>query len=274
MIKKSLALFVVILSVFVTSCTKEPSASFTTSKNKAEIDEEITFTNTSSDGVTYKWEFGDGSTSDDESPKHTYTKAGSYTVVLTAYSKKEKKANTTSSNITINKESYRFTGSIDGTLVNYSTAMEQYGNHVHSTGQIGSPNSTKILKSGISDIDNSDLPGIYVSLGTLTYVGGSIAPSDDFFAFITTGNHPFSDGAVAGVSISYTDINGVVWASDLGSANQSGSNFMITTVENVTQPFGDDYMSFRATFNVKLYNGSGGTKTLTNCYYYASFSNI
>ena len=47
----------------------------------------ITFTNTTIGGtptITYSWAFGDGNTSIDESPVHTYAAAGTYNVTLTA----------------------------------------------------------------------------------------------------------------------------------------------------------------------------------------------
>ena len=58
-----------------------PEANFTTSINGAEVE----FTNTSQVGpnAIYSWNFGDGNTSNDENPVHTYTQDGSYTVVLT-----------------------------------------------------------------------------------------------------------------------------------------------------------------------------------------------
>ncbi|GAB4260641.1 MAG: hypothetical protein Kow0027_28110 [Saprospiraceae bacterium] len=44
---------------------------------------EVTFTNNSQNGLTYEWDFGDGSTSNEENPVHTYTTAGEFEVSLT-----------------------------------------------------------------------------------------------------------------------------------------------------------------------------------------------
>ncbi|MFZ6050746.1 two-component regulator propeller domain-containing protein [Halocola ammonii] len=43
---------------------------------------EVTFTNNSSEG-DYLWDFGDGNTSDDENPVHSYAESGTYQVCLT-----------------------------------------------------------------------------------------------------------------------------------------------------------------------------------------------
>lgn len=45
---------------------------------------EVDFTNTTIEGTTYSWDFGDGTTSSMESPSHTYTDEGTYNVVLSA----------------------------------------------------------------------------------------------------------------------------------------------------------------------------------------------
>jgi PKD repeat protein len=47
----------------------------------------VTFTNFSQNAVTYSWNFGDGNTSTEASPVHTYTGEDDYTVVLTATNK-------------------------------------------------------------------------------------------------------------------------------------------------------------------------------------------
>jgi len=56
-----------------------PTSSFSSVQSESTID----FTSTSIGAVTYSWDFGDGTTSDEENPSHTYTESGEYEVVLT-----------------------------------------------------------------------------------------------------------------------------------------------------------------------------------------------
>jgi PKD repeat protein len=44
----------------------------------------VTFTNNTTNGAIYEWDFGDGKTSSDENPTHSYSYYGSYDVKLTA----------------------------------------------------------------------------------------------------------------------------------------------------------------------------------------------
>ena len=44
----------------------------------------VTFTNTSTNTTSYSWDFGDGNSSTESNPVHTYSEDGQYTVVLTA----------------------------------------------------------------------------------------------------------------------------------------------------------------------------------------------
>ncbi len=59
-----------------------PSAGFDVSQSDENF-LEYTFTNTSKDGVSYLWDFGDGNTSEEESPTHVYATPDNYTVTLT-----------------------------------------------------------------------------------------------------------------------------------------------------------------------------------------------
>ncbi len=62
-----------------------PVADFTPSATIGVVPAEITFTDSSANTPTsWLWDFGDGETSTAQSPTHTYTAAGTYTVSLTA----------------------------------------------------------------------------------------------------------------------------------------------------------------------------------------------
>jgi bacillolysin len=62
-----------------------PSSAFTADKTSAcTLPVSIQFTNSSTNATTYTWDFGDGTTSTDKDPLHSYTKAGTYTVKLTS----------------------------------------------------------------------------------------------------------------------------------------------------------------------------------------------
>lgn len=91
MFKKSWLILTSLVMLFMISCEKEeppvdtdnPIASF-----QFEVDGtnflQVAFTNFSQNASDYSWDFGDGNTSTDESPTHTYAAGGSYEVVLTA----------------------------------------------------------------------------------------------------------------------------------------------------------------------------------------------
>lgn len=69
----------------VSGCSKtvKPPV-FTMSKSSGQVPLVVDFTHLSEDNSVYQWDFGDGTKSDEHSPSHIYTKAGSHTVVLRA----------------------------------------------------------------------------------------------------------------------------------------------------------------------------------------------
>lgn len=86
--RKNLLLFLPVLALAVgavifTSCggddaTPAPTASFTYVADGRDV----TFTSTSTNAKTYSWDFGDGGTSTEANPAHTYASYGKYTVKL------------------------------------------------------------------------------------------------------------------------------------------------------------------------------------------------
>ncbi|WP_156164179.1 DUF3344 domain-containing protein, partial [Methanosarcina sp. 2.H.T.1A.15] len=71
--------------ITVTSDVSAPVASFTSDSNAGNIPFIVKFTDTSTGKVSsWKWDFGDGGTSIEQNPIHTYVTEGSYKVTLTA----------------------------------------------------------------------------------------------------------------------------------------------------------------------------------------------
>jgi len=62
----------------------EPEADFIVANPNGCTDFTVFFGNDSRDTETYQWDFGDGNTSTDENPSHTYTQAGVYNIRLVA----------------------------------------------------------------------------------------------------------------------------------------------------------------------------------------------
>ena len=83
----------------------------------------VEFENTSSDATTYKWDFGDGTTSTAVSPTHTYTSRGTKHVVLYAYNGI---TNVNSATANINMTSYiKMNNTSNNTYKIYIDGIEQ-----------------------------------------------------------------------------------------------------------------------------------------------------
>ena len=103
-------LFTIVTVLLVLSgCQKKPEADFKTislnsdGDNELTIYSKITFQNLTVDGDSYQWDFGDGNTSNSNSPEHQYANPGVYSVQLKAYSENGKKVSTKIQEITVNR---------------------------------------------------------------------------------------------------------------------------------------------------------------------------
>lgn len=78
-------LLVVLISLFFSSCFKNPTPMFSYDPaDKPEEGEEIEFINESLDAKDFYWDFGNGQTSEEESASTRYHVIGNYTVTLVA----------------------------------------------------------------------------------------------------------------------------------------------------------------------------------------------
>lgn len=82
--KNLIYVFFAFLSLTIFSCGTSTPEPLPVSDFTSSVDgKTVTFTNASTDGVSYLWEFGDDNTSAEASPVHTYDGNGSYVVKLT-----------------------------------------------------------------------------------------------------------------------------------------------------------------------------------------------
>lgn len=136
---KSILIFSV-TAVVVLSCKKQPDAGFSVNDDTPVVGQTLTFTNNTIDGYRFEWSFGDGSTSFQENPTHTYLSQGTYTVSLKAYSKKDKK-----------EDQYSVTLNVDGT-----TAQKIAGLWTYDSLKI-----TTYINGSFSSQDISNLHDVY-----------------------------------------------------------------------------------------------------------------
>ena len=82
-----------------------PKAAFSASPTSGYVPLKVTFTDKSTGSPTsWKWSFGDGTYSTQKNPAHTYSKAGKYTVALTAKNGKGRITKTMSGYIVVSKK--------------------------------------------------------------------------------------------------------------------------------------------------------------------------
>lgn len=94
-----------------------------------------------------------------------------------------------------------------------------------------------------------------------------------FKTFFSVAAYNYDADPSDGIEILWTDEAGNDWSTSYGSADQTGSNFNITSVED--EP-GQTHYSVRvkATFNCKLYDGAGNEKPLTSGQFTGVFSKL
>lgn len=265
-------LLIAIAGIVLSSCSKKPTAKFSVAPTEPLIQEEVTFTNSSTNAVSYSWDFGDGTSSDEKSPKKSYDKEGSYTVTLTAYSKGNKSQDKSSQTVIVGHPTALFTGELNGNEVKYYAGVSDVTSMYGVSASFGSGTYTATYDAAIGGFD----PGeeyMGIEIGTLT-VSDTLTTAERysyFHSLIKVQSYPYTFGAANGIKVTYKASNGVVWSSDAGTADQTGSSCVFTWTENFYNGF-DETEKFKAHVNCKLYNGLGQSLTLTNAIFELSFA--
>ena len=82
--------------LLLSACKKDPVACFTLNSGNDAVDvgHSVAFSNCSFVATKFAWDFGDGATSIEFTPVHTYTTPGNYTVTLVATTDNGSKSST------------------------------------------------------------------------------------------------------------------------------------------------------------------------------------
>jgi PKD repeat protein len=264
---KKISLFILV-AVFA-SCTKEPTASFTPNQTSVYEGETITFNNTSDDTESSEWDFGDGSSSTDDSPSHKFTAPGTYNVTLTAFSKKKKKSSNAVSTIQVTQATMHSTVAGQPLILTLNNALITHGAD-NSLYPCGGGTSTGIYSTLIEQASGQQY--IDIAKGTLSWTCSNPAPIASFMNFFSAGSYNYSANAQNGIEIQYRDANGTIYSTSNGT-DQSGSTFVITSVrqENV---LGSDYARITGTFSCKVYDSAGTPLQISGTFFDFPFENL
>ena len=125
-----------------------------------------------------------------------------------------------------------------------------------------------------TDYFNSAGEIIKIEKGTYAYnSGSSVSYDDQFDNFFAKTSFPYSVNSANGITITWYDASGNPWSTDNGS--QTGSSFTIIDKVKDYLRNGNGFLEMKvyASFNCKVYNTSGASKTITNGKFVGYYSN-
>lgn len=99
--KKIFAIILIVPSLMMVSCKKQPTACLSADKTSIQVGETVNFTSCATDAESVSWDFGNGNKAEGTSASFTFNAPGSYLVTMTAKSKNDKKWDKASTVITV-----------------------------------------------------------------------------------------------------------------------------------------------------------------------------
>jgi PKD repeat protein len=121
----------------------------------------------STDAITFEWDFGDGTTSTENSPVHTYDSAGVYTVLLEITTAT---GCTSSFEVTIDLHNSGFTGDATSSAIQLSTATEE-ANTFEQITMYPNPMSDQLMIDLGNNIDKEVAYRLFNTAGQLVKSG-------------------------------------------------------------------------------------------------------
>jgi hypothetical protein len=171
-------------------------------------------------------------------------------------------SNPTTPSVTVNS-SPQATFKVDGVAVSIVDGVNNVTGVFSNQSFLATfPDSSEtVFGYGLSRDNGSTFENLLdVEKGTYRF---TTSDSATFSAFFPEQSYTYSAVAENGIRIVYYDAAGNPWSTDAGTANQTGSTFTIQDTK-FTELLGDKYMFVKATFNCKVYDGSGASKVITD----------
>jgi hypothetical protein len=159
--------------------------------------------------------------------------------------------------------SFYFQAKIDGTWVTYQDGINSYASGT-SGSNYGSTTNQEEQAGLLINYSTFRFASIFVlkTIANPTNTDYESMFSVRSYNYGINADHPNHPLGVDGAGICFVDNSGVIWRSDYGTANQTGSTFNIT--EHIANTDGTSHRITKANFSCKLYDDNGNVKTLTN----------
>lgn len=159
---------------------------------------------------------------------------------------------------------FYYEATIDGAKFNLSVPSDNANPDFSAGSGLNALGFDATYTSNISDYRPNGT-GMFVSKGIL--IDYQTSTDQEFRNFFAPGNYNYALIGDEGVSVSWVDKTGKLWATDNASGDQTGSSFKIISTEDAPGDIrGRLYVKTKIQFNCKLYDEAGNVKQASGTY--------